>query len=224
VYGPNPICPVDEDTEVMSTHDAPPHVADQIAADQLVLEAAAEEKLPAVVIRLPELYGPHDPKCAEWFLARRMLDGRKRIALPDRGLHIAHRGFAQNMAWGIAQALSARRAIGQIYNLGEEKLYTLAQLARGVARAMNHEVELWSVPGNLWATPYAHTSFFDLRKARVQLRYKDRMIPRDGLELTIAWLCQHPLGDDWTWPGIPSPFDYAQEDALIEQHGVSIEA
>ncbi len=223
VYGPNPICPVDELTEVMSIRDAPPHVADQIAADQVMLEAAAEEKLPAVVIRLPELYGPRDPKCAEWFFARRMLDGRERIALPDRGLHIAHRGFAQNMAWGIAQALSARRAVGQIYNLGEEKLYTLAHLARGVARALNHEVELWSVPGNLWAAPHAHTSFFDLRKARVQLRYKDRMIPRDGLELTIAWLCQPPLADGWTWPGIPAPFDYAREDALIEEHGVSIE-
>jgi nucleoside-diphosphate-sugar epimerase len=223
VYGPSPICPVDEEAGVMRAEDAPPSVADQIAADQVVLEAAAEEKLPAIVIRLPELYGPRDPKCAEWFFARRMLDGRKRIALPDRGLHIAHRGFVQNMAWGIAQALSARRAVGQTYNLGEEKLYTLAQLARGVARALHHEIELWSVPGRLWTAPYAHTSFFDLRKARAQLRYKDRMIPRDGLELTMAWLCQHPRGDDWTWPDIPAPFDYNREDALIEEHGERLE-
>lgn len=223
VYGPSPICPVDEETEVLSTKDAPGPIAEQIAADQAVMEAAAGDKLPAVIIRLPELYGPRDPRCAEWFFARRILDGRSRIALPDRGLHIAHRGFVQNMAWGIAQALSARSAIGQTYNLGEEKLYTLAQLARGVARALDREVQVWSVPGHLWATPYAHTSFFDLRKARAQLRYRDRMIPRDGLELTMAWLCQNPLGDGWSWPGIERPFDYAQEDALIEQHGVKLE-
>jgi len=223
VYGPTPICPVDEETEVMRTDDAPPHVADQIVADQVVLEAAAQEKLPAVVIRLPELYGPHDPKSAEWFFARRMLDGRKHIALPDRGLHIAHRGFAQNMAWGITQALSARRTVGQIYNLGEEKLYTLAQLARGVARAMDHEWDIFSVPGHQWRTPYDRTVFFDLRKARGRLRYRDRMIPRDGLELTLAWLCQQPRGDEWAWPGIEEPFNYAREDELIEAHGRKLE-
>jgi len=223
VYGPSPVCPVDEDTEVVRAEAAPPEVAAQIAADDVVVEAAASGELPAIVLRLPELYGPRDPRCAEWFFARRMLDGRRRIALPDRGLHIAHRGFVQNMAWGVAQALSSRRAVGRVYNLAEEKLYTLAQLARGVARALGHEIELWSVPGHLWTTPYAHTSFFDLRRARAQLRYSDRMIPRDGLELTMAWLCQHPRGDDWAWPGIPSPFDYAREDALIDEHGEPIE-
>ncbi len=223
VYGPSPTCPVDEETQVVPPDRATPEAAAQIAADQALLEQAGAVDLPAVVLRLPHLYGPHDPNCAEWFFARRVLDGRKRIALPDRGLHIAHRGFAQNMAFGIVKALTARRAAGGIYNLGEEKLYTLAQLARGVARALDSDLELWSVPGRLWTTPYAYTSFFDLRKARAHLRYRDTMIPRDGLELTMAWLCQHPLGEAWRWPGISAPFDYAREDALIEEHGELLE-
>jgi len=222
VYGPNPVCPVDEQTELLAEDRATPEVAAQIAADAVVLAAAAKEKLPAVVVRLPELYGPRDPRCAEWFFVRRALEARTRLALPDAGLHICHRGFAQNMAWGIAQALSARRAVGQVYHLGEEKLYTLAQLAQGIARALDHKWQLYSVPGHLWTTPYAHTSFFDLRKARAQLRYRDRMIPRDGLELTVAWLCQKPRGDDWSWPGIPEPFNYAREDALIEECGTAL--
>ncbi len=207
---------------MVRAEDASPAVAAQIAADQLVMEAAAESDLPAVLLRLAELYGPRDPKCAEWYFARRALDGRRRLALPDAGLHICHRGFAQNMAFGIAKALFARRAAGQIYNLGEEKLYTLAQLAQGVARALDHEWELYAVPGQLWATPYARTSFFDLRKARAQLRYRDTMIPRDGLELTLAWLCQQPRGDDWRWAGVEAPFDYAREDALIKEHGAKL--
>jgi nucleoside-diphosphate-sugar epimerase len=222
VYGTSPRCPVDEDTEVLRPEDAPSPVAAQIAADEVVMEAAQNDASPGVLIRLPEIYGPRDPRCAEWFFARRALDGRRRLALPDAGLHICHRGFVQNMASGIAKALTARRAAGQTYNLGEEKLYTLAQLAEGVARALDHEWELFSVPGRLWTAPYAHTSFFDLRKARAQLRYRDTMIPRDGLELTLAWLCQQPRGDDWEWPGIDDPFDYAREDALIKDHGARL--
>jgi len=223
VYGPRPICPVDEETETLKPELASPPVAAQVAADAVVLTAIAAGRLPATIVRLPELYGPRDPRGAEWFFARRVRDGRERIALPDAGLAICHRGFVQNMAWGIAQALTVSRAIGQLYNLGEEKLYTLAQLAQGVVRALDTTVELYSVPGHLWTTPYSHTSFFDLRKARAQLRYADRMIPRDGLELTLAWLCQQPRGDDWSWPGIGDPFDYAREDELIAAHGVKIE-
>ncbi len=222
VYGPRPVCPVDESTEVMRVEAAPPEVAAQVQADEVVLAAATEGRLPATVVRLPHLYGPRDPQCAEWFFARRGIDGRTRVAVPDAGLHICHRGFVQNMAWGVAQALTVGRA-AEVYNLGEEKLYTLAQLALGVARALRHEWEVYSVPGHLWRTPYQYTSFFDLRKARAHLRYHDRMIPRDGLELTIAWLCQQPRGEDWSYPGIEAPFDYAREEALIDAHGVLVE-
>ena len=222
VYGRRPVCPVDEATETPSPDRAPADVAAQILADQVVIKAAADGRLPGTIVRLGELYGPRHPRCAEWFFAKRALDGRTRIALPDGGLQICHRGFAQNMAWGVAQALTTKRAVGEVYNLGEEKLYTLAQLAQGVARALDHKWDLYSVPGHLWATPYAHTSFFDLRKARRHLRYRDRMIPRDGLELTMAYLCQHPWGDDWSWPGVEAPFDYQREDALIEGHGALI--
>ena len=221
VYGRNPVCPVDEATEVAAHPTA--EAAAQIAADETVLAAAQRGELPAAVVRPAALYGPRDARCAEWFFARRVLDGRTRVAVPDGGLHICHRGFVQNMAWGVAQALTARRAAGQVYNLGEEKLYTLAQLAQGVARALDHKWEIHSVPGDLWTTPYACTSFFDLRKARAQLRYQDRMIPRDGLELTLAWLCQNPPGDEWTWPGIEVPFDYQREDELIQRHGAKVE-
>jgi nucleoside-diphosphate-sugar epimerase len=223
VYGPRPVCPVDEETETIKPELAPPEVAAQLAADGVIMQAIAAERLPATIVRLPELYGPRDPRSAEWFFARRLREGRTRIALPDGGLAICHRGFVQNMAWGIAQALTTSRAIGQVYNLGEEKLYTLAQLARGAARALDTKWDLYSLPGHLWATPYQHTSFFDLRKARAQLRYRDRMIPRDGLEITLAWLNQQPRGGDWKWPGIADPFDYPREDALIDRYGVKLE-
>jgi len=223
VYGPTPICPVEESTDPVRPEFAGPEVLDQIAADQVVLELAAQRKLPGTVVRLAQLYGPRDPRCAEWFFARRVRDGRAQVALPDMGLAIRHRGFVQNMAWGIAQALGLPRAVGEVYNLGDEKVYTLLQLARGVARALGHKWEIYSVPGHLWPTPYGGTCFLDLRKARAQLRYKDRMFPRDGLELTLAGLHQQPFAGEWSWPGLDAPFDYAREDQIIAQHGLRLE-
>jgi nucleoside-diphosphate-sugar epimerase len=217
VYGPNPVCPVDEATELIRPDRAAPEVAAQVEADQVVL-AAVGQGAPAVILRMPHLYGPRDPKPAEWFFTKRVLDERKRVAVPDAGLHICHRGFVQNMARGVVQALTSAKTAGQVYNLGEEKLYTLAQLARAVARALDYEWDIYSVPGRLWRAPYDHTSFYDLRKARAQLRYRDAMIPRDGLELTLGWLCQSPP-TDWSWPGVENPFDYAREDALIDELG-----
>ena len=229
VYGPNPVCPVDEETELMRPDRAPPEVAAQacpelaerVQADRVVVAAMAQGA-PATLLHMPHLYGPRDPRSAEWFFTKRVLDERKHIAVPDAGFQICHRGFVQNAARGVVQALTSAKAAGQVYNLGEEKLYTLAQLARAVANALDYGWDIYSVPGHLWRTPYDHTSFYDLSKARAQLRYRDSMIPRDGLELTIGWLCQSPP-KDWSWPGIENPFDYAREDALIEEHGRKLE-
>ncbi|MFB3883184.1 MAG: NAD-dependent epimerase/dehydratase family protein [Armatimonadota bacterium] len=225
VYGANPVCPIDETTELAQPGVVPaevgartcPELAERVEADQVVLSAMAQGA-PATILRMPHLYGPRDPRCAEWFFTKRVLDERKRVAVPDGGLAICHRGFVQNMARGAVQALTTAKSAGQVYNLGEEKLYTLAQLARAVANALDYKWDIYSVPGHLWPTPYDHTAFYDLRKARGHLRYRDLMIPRDGLELTIGWLCQSPP-EDWSWPGIDAPFDYTREDALIEQCG-----
>jgi len=217
VYGPDPVCPIDEETELVRPDKASPEAAAQIEADNAVL-AAIEKGAPATILRMPHVYGPRDPRSAEWFFTKRVLDERKRIAVPDAGFQICHRGFVQTMARGVVQALTTAKAAGQVYNLGEEKLYTLAQLARAVANALDYKCDIYSVPGYLWRAPHDHTSFYDLRKARAQLRYRDLMIPRDGLELTLGWLCQSPP-KDWSWPGIENPFDYAAEDAVIEEFG-----
>jgi nucleoside-diphosphate-sugar epimerase len=218
VYGPAPTCPITEEAEVARPEGLDSGVVDQIAADEAVF-AAISEGAPAVILRLPALYGPRSPASAEWFFAKRALDGRTRVAVPDGGLAIYHRGFVQNMSRAVVQAVTSSKAAGNIYNVGEETLYTVAQLARGVARALDHAWGIYSVPGNRWRTPHDYTAFVDLRKARGHLRYRDRMIPRDGLELTLAWLGQHPCNDQWSWPGVEYPFDYDREDALIDEHG-----
>lgn|GEM_PF-1813359 len=221
VYGSMPTCPVDEETPTLNIDEAAPDIAAQIEADEVISSEIIAGR-PSTLLRLPHLYGPRDPRCAEWFFAKRALDERPRIAVPNGGLAICHRGFVQNMARAVIQAATANRAIVHAINVGEEKLYTLAQLARGIARALDHKWDIYSVPGHLWRTPYDYTCFFDLRRARGNLRYRDAMIPRDGLELTLAWLCQNPI-ERWNWPTIDAPFDYEREENLIAEYGEKLD-
>lgn len=221
VFGTRPVCPIDEETELAKPESVTAEIAARIEADHAVREAMAQGA-PATLIHLPSLYGPRDPRCADWFFLKRVLDGRPHVAVPDGGLAMCHRGFTQTMARGVAQAALSPKAVGQVYCLGEEKLATLAQHARAVARALDYKWEVYSVPGPQWRVPNDRTSFYDLRKVRTQLRYKDLMIPRDGLELTLAWMSQSPP-EGWSWPGIETPFDYEKEDALIAECGYRVE-
>jgi nucleoside-diphosphate-sugar epimerase len=55
----------------------------KIAVEAAIREAQAAGDFPATVLRLPAVYDAGDPLAREWFFVRRVLDGRRRIALPD---------------------------------------------------------------------------------------------------------------------------------------------
>jgi nucleoside-diphosphate-sugar epimerase len=209
--------PIAETAPLAKAESAPPELAARIAADELVLAAAKTHRLPAVLLRLATPYGPRDPWSREWYFVRRALEGRREIALPYGGWPILHRGFAQSLAWGIAQAVEARLAAGAVFNLGDEHVVSVRELADMVAEAMDHRWEIVPVPGEALVHPFLRPRHFllDLHRAKARLHYRDRMKLRDALEITVAWLCQHSPREDWAYPGGEEMFDYAREEAVI---------
>ncbi len=197
---------------------------DQIAADEVVLSAAAEGRLPATVVRLAQLYGPRDPRCPEWFFIKRVLDGRAQVAVPDRGLAIRHRGFVQNMAWGVVQALTVKRAIGEVYNLGDEKVYTLLQLVRGDCPLPGAEVgDLFRAGPALAHAPRRRLLPRPSQGPHAPALPGSHGAPRRAGIDRCAALHQKPYSGDWRWPGLEAPFDYAREDAVIAAYGERLE-
>ena len=228
VYAPEALAPVLEEAPTVGSGGREGAGVDALAkaqADEVVLEAAQAGRLSAVVVRLAPAYGPRSTRPLEWFLVKRALEGRLRIALPDGGVELWHRGFVQNLAFGIGQALERSRIVGEVFNLGDERAPTLRQLTEMIGEALGHRWEIFSVPGQRWRFPPSGLrrgpALLDLHKAKEKLRYRDLIKARDALEITVAWVCQNRerveracQGEGW--------FDYAAEEAVIAAHGVAL--
>lgn len=195
--------------------------------ERVILEAQSGGDFPATILRLAAVYGPYDYEPREWFFVRRILDGRKRIALPGTGADLFHRLYVQNVAAGVVLALESPQSNGQIYNLAHEGALTLRQITGLIARILGHDWEIVPVPRELlvFGNPYAmpQPRVFDIGKIKGELGYRDPVGLEQGMRKTVEWLCQNPpeKGSWWKY-GRPSsrhcPFDYALEDEVIERY------
>lgn len=188
-------------------------------------EGAVFEQHPqATHFRYPFLYGAYQIAPREWCIVRRILDGRRSIILPEDGLTLNHSAYVENAAHAILLAVDRPEAsAGQIYNCGDERLLTLRQVVEIIAKTLNYELEIVSMPREfavparpLMAQPWTTHRVLDLTKIRTQLGYKDVVAPEDGLAITAKWLREHPLPPNCPDEKIlQDPFDYRAEDELI---------
>lgn len=194
----------------------------KVAMEDEVFRAVREWGYPATVLRLPAIYGPHDPLAREWYFVKRVLDGRKEIALPAPGQILFHRGYVEDVAWAAVTALEQPVAVGKVYNIGHERVWTTWALAEAVARVRAHQWKIIEVPakhlpmGNPYAPPY-HI-LYDLSRIRADLGYHDSVSLEEGLARTVDWLCRNqPTADNWGLRHyMPhDAFDYAAEDEAI---------
>jgi nucleoside-diphosphate-sugar epimerase len=228
VYARAQLVPISEDAPVGSAEAVELPLGDSIvpyskvAVEAAIREAQAAGGFPATVLRLPAVYGPGDPLAREWFFVKRVLDGRPRIALPDGGLGLFHRGYVDDVARAVALALESPDAVGQTYNVGHERVLTVRGIAELVAQVMDHEWEIVPVPADRLAptNPYAapYPLVYDLSRIRAELGYRDSVPLEEGMRQTVACLVADPPTPE-TW-GLArylseDAFDYDAEDAAI---------
>jgi nucleoside-diphosphate-sugar epimerase len=179
----------------------------------------------ATHFRYPYVYGPYQPLPREWCIVRRILDGRRHIVLPEDGLTLQHYGYAENVAHAVLLAVDRPEvAAGRVYNCGDEEVLTLRQVVEIVAAALDHELEIVSMP---WALalparpllgqPLTTHRVLDLARIRSELGYRDVVPPREALARTARWLVANPpTAGGQEEMVLQDPFDYAAEDALVE--------
>ncbi len=189
--------------------------------EQLVMDVQPR----AAHFRYPYLYGPRQPVPREWLVVRRILDGRRRMIVPDGGLTLQSFAYAENAAHAVLCALDhPEAAAGQIFNVADEETLSLAQVIALCAEELGVEMEQVSMPTALavaarpllMAQSPTHR-VLDTAKLRTLLGYRDLVPARRAIGLVARWLADNPLA-----PGgmeervLEDPFDYAAEDAAMD--------
>jgi nucleoside-diphosphate-sugar epimerase len=198
-------------------------------AERTVLELGRSGAFLATMYRYPYIVGPRQIAPAEWLVVKRVLDGRRRMILPDRGLFVLSRMSARNAAHAVLLSVDHPEAAGgKVYNCRDTTLLSLRQWMEVIAELMGAEIEMVSMPYELATTMHgmglAGSSNFLLDNSRIceDLGYRDVVSFRDAMRETIAWYEEYPVTrEDYPW--LADPFDYDAEDRLIAAYGDAVE-
>jgi len=194
-------------------------------SEEKVMEVHQQGHYNATILRFPMIYGPRQVAPREWCIIRRILDHRNRLIIPDGGLKLERRGYVDNVAHAVFLAIEKPDvASGQVYNVGDETVWSVREWAIMIAQLMNHQFEFINMPFSI-ARPsrsYAGRDFHwfpDIEKIRSELGYHDQIPPSEGMRRTVGWYLENrPEINGEIERALDDPFDYAAEDMLIERY------
>lgn len=187
-------------------------------------EAVFEHHPGAIHFRYPYVYGPYQLAPREWCVVRRVLDGRRRIVVPDDGLTLHHHGYTENLAHALLLAVERADVGGHVLNVGDDEVLSIRQVVELVAAALDHTFDVVSMPWDvarparpLLMQPSPAHRVLDLTRVRQLLGYRDVVPARDALARTARWLAEHrPEPGGTEEQVLTDPFDYDAEDRLVD--------
>jgi len=173
--------------------------------------------LPGTVLRLPQVYGPGDYQHRLFAYLKRMDDGRLLIPLEEgRANWRWTRGYVENVAAAIALAVVDGRALGRVYNVGEEMAFPEAEWIDRIGQAAGWQGKVVKVKSDQLPVHLAMNLdwnqhlVIDSSRIRRELGYAEPVPLDEAIARTIVWEREHPPKNiDAT------QFDDATEDAAI---------
>lgn len=186
----------------------------------LVEQEMMNGPISATALRLPMVYGPNDRQHRLYGYMKRMIDHRPAILLDQeridwRGI----RGYRDNCAHAISQAVTNPASAGRIYNVGEPRALTETGWITAIADIIGWNGQIVPVPdGQLpdyLQTPldWSHQLDVDSSRIRRELDFNETVDFKEGLRRTIEWELANP-------PAAPADkFDYNAEDKLLRKAG-----
>jgi nucleoside-diphosphate-sugar epimerase len=166
----------------------------------------------AVVLRLPATFGEHDYQRREEFILRRARARRPQIPIGAGGF-LWTRGWVRDIARGARLGLEHRELAGEVFNLGEERTWSIRLWAERILAASQSEAELVDVaddvlPGDLSLTSgrLSQHVLVSTTRARDRLGYTDSDA-MTALRSSVGWHLRHPPAD--------ASADFSADDAAL---------
>jgi UDP-glucose 4-epimerase len=166
-----------------------------------------------VVLRLPAVYGEHDYRRREEFILRRVRARRRSVPIGTGGF-LWTRGWVRDIARGVRLAVEHEDAGGEVFNIGEERSWTIRLWARRILDAAGSDIDLVEVPDDvlpadmtLSAARLTQPVLVSSAKARRVLGYTDSD-PMSALRSSVGWHLRHPPED--------ADPDFSADDTALE--------
>jgi nucleoside-diphosphate-sugar epimerase len=155
----------------------------------------------AIVLRLPATYGEHDNQRREEFILRRVRTGRSRIPVGAGGF-LWTRGWVRDIARGARLAAEHPECSGQVFNVGEERSWSVRLWALRILEVAGSSAELVEVPEDALPDDLSITSgrltqhvLVSTARVRQRLGYTDSDAMA-ALRSSVGWHLSHPPTDD----------------------------
>jgi nucleoside-diphosphate-sugar epimerase len=187
-----------------------PYAMTKAEADRVVQRMIGAEKLPAVIVRPDQFFGPGDRVHFAQF-ADRLLAGKGMIV--GSGRNVLPLIYVTDVVQGLLLALDCERAVGNAYNLSSDEVLTQEEYMSAIARAIGGRPPRVRVPYALLYTAAAafqdaallmhskrrpaatrfgiaflgSSSRHSNEKARRELGFSPRVSLREGVRLTARW-------------------------------------
>jgi nucleoside-diphosphate-sugar epimerase len=159
--------------------------------EKIVVEQLAQSltRVPVTTLRLPMVYGPHDPhKRVAGYLERLGARGSTFRLNAAEAAWRCTRGYVEDVALAIRLAALDPRAAGEIFNVGEDEALTELEWTRAIGLAAGWTGQVISDPATLPSLPAAwDTSLVvDTHRIREVLGYREPIGRSEGLRRTTA--------------------------------------
>lgn len=177
----------------------------------------SEPDLPGTILRYPMIYGPNDGG-RTFDLVKRMLDHRSVIPLDEEVARWRwSRGYAENVGWATALAVTQEQARNRIYNVAEPEGLSYLEWTQRVTHAAAWTGRIVVVPHGRLLLDGAHYEqhwVVDTTRIRAELGYREVLSQEEAIRRTVEWQMETPL-EKYD----PGEFDYATEDAVLAELG-----
>lgn len=185
VYGSAQFVPI---TETHPINPQSPYAATKAAADFLVLSFLRSFDLPIVIVRPFNTYGPRQSaRAIVPAIISQILSGREKIKLgslhPTRDLT-----YIEDTVDGFIKAGEAKKAVGEIINLGNNAEISMGDLAILISNLMKVKIEIeCDAQRKRPITSEVERLCADTQKAKEILNWSPMYLLEEGLKATIDW-------------------------------------
>jgi nucleoside-diphosphate-sugar epimerase len=192
-----------------------PYPDSKIAAEQVVLQAHIDGRVPCTIVRPGDVYGP---RSRVWATIPAQMIRSRRFSLPGGGRGIHSPVYIDNLVEGVVLAASSPAALGQIFTLsdgigvpyreffapyadlvGRRLIITPTPVALAFAAGARQVLRL--APGDNEINPASvryllRRGTYSIEKAREVLGWEPRVGLQEGLARTIDWLREQGFAAD----------------------------